>query len=223
VAVGTQDFGQELLSDEATKDPPLCGGYQAQLPAGTSMDMNLLRTIPPSAHTQSNEPARFDADRGAIVMRHTKHIGTFRCEMGFRIEILALTIITTKSSASPEKVTYGIRFEAYRDMNTMDSAFLEFDQAEEFSNAIVYMSQLAQNLKDSTPDGDHSEAQYSTKDGINIGLYRDAKGNVKAFTSMRLGGDSGFFHPDSLLAFRKLVDEARLELTAKGAVQVDPL
>ncbi len=97
---------------------------------------------------------------------------------------------------------------------------MDFDETEEFSNAITFIHEVSQRIANEKRD--YTEATFSTKDQIQIGFYQGVDQEQKAF--VRLGGLGGlcFIPVTSLPTVKKLIEAARAHLIKKGAGAEEP-
>jgi hypothetical protein len=158
---------------------------------------------------------QFLAHRGAILIKETREIGALKCEQGKKVVAETLTVATAKGSARMLGKTFGIRLEAPLDEGGTGSAIVDFDEAEEFSNAIYFLHEAA--LKLAPLKTDHTEATFSTRDRIQVGFYQSTDQQQLAFIRVGDGGDLCFFPVASLPSLRRLIEAARSYLVLKGA------
>ena len=158
---------------------------------------------------------QFLAHRGVIIIKETREIGALKCEQGRKVAAETMTLATAKGSQKMLGKTFGIRLEATLDHGGTRSAVLDFEEAEEFCNAIQFLYEAAQRLAPLKTD--HTEATFSTKDLIQIGFYQSTEQQQLAFVQLGDRGDFCFFQVSSLLSFKKLIEAARSYLVIRGA------
>src|SRR5436853_418705 len=126
-----------------------------------------------------------------------------------------MILATARSSAKVSGKTFGIRLETVDSKDRKESAVLDFDESEEFSNAITFIHEAAQRLANEKRD--YTEATFSTKDSIQIGFYQTTEQEQKAFIRLGIRGDLCFLPVSSLPSLKKLIETARTHLQRKGA------
>ena len=160
---------------------------------------------------------KFLANRGIIIIKEIRDVGTLKCEHGAKLHAETLILSTAKSSTKIAEKTFGIRLERIMDGETEDRATLDFDEAEEFCNAVQFMVEAAQKI--ATGRTDYIEVCFSTKDSIQVGFYQTTDREQQAFIKLGDRAESTFLEVDSLPSFKKLVEAARSHLLQKGAPQ----
>ncbi|MCX7017273.1 MAG: hypothetical protein NTW86_32705 [Candidatus Sumerlaeota bacterium] len=182
--------------------------------------MNELNPVVQSdgAEASGTKVGRFLANRGVIIIKEIKEIGTLKCDYGSKIRVATVILTTAKGNARAQAKTFGVHLEILEDGNSKDTAFLDFDESEEFCSAITFIYEAAQRL--GSERRDYTEAAFSTKDSIQIGFYQTTEGQQQAFIKLGLRGNSSFFQIASIQSFRNLIDAARTHLISEGADQV---
>jgi hypothetical protein len=158
---------------------------------------------------------QFLAHSGVIIIKETREIGALKCEQGKKVAAETLTLATAKGSKKMLGKTFGIRLEAPLDDGGTQSAVLDYEETEEFSNAIHFLHEAAQRLAPMKLD--HTEATFSTRDMIKVGFYQSTEQQQLAFIQLGDRGDFCFFQVSALPSFRKLIEAARSYLVLKGA------
>ncbi len=158
---------------------------------------------------------QFLAQSGLIIIKETREIGALKCEQGKKVVAETLTLATAKGSKRMLGKTFGIRLEAPLERGGTGSAVLDFDETEEFCQAIEFLHEAAQRLAPLKTD--HTEATFSTKDMIQVGFYQSTEQQQLAFIQLGDRGDFCFFQLASLLSFKRLIEAARSYLVLKGA------
>ena len=158
---------------------------------------------------------RFLAHRGVIIIKETREIGALKCEQGRRVAAETLMLATVRGSRVRLGKTFGIRLEALDDHGGTQSAVLDYEETEEFCNAIQFLHEAGVRLAPLKTD--HTEASFSTKDLIKIGFYQSTDQQQLAFIQLGDSGELCLFQVGSLLSFKKLIEAARAYLLLKGA------
>jgi hypothetical protein len=158
---------------------------------------------------------QFLAHRGVIIIKETREIGALKCEEGKKVAAETLMLATAKDSKKRLGKTFGIRLEALHDDGGTQSAVLDFEETEEFCNAIQFLYEAAQRLAPLKTD--HTEATFATKDMIKVGFYQSTEQQQLAFIQLGDRGDFCFFQVASLPSFKKLIEAARSYLLLKRA------
>ena len=158
---------------------------------------------------------QFLAQSGIIIIKETREIGALKCEEGKKVLAETLTLATAKGSKKMLGKTFGIRLEATLEQGGTRSAVLDFDETEEFCQAIQFLYEAAERLAPLKVD--HTEATFSTKDKIQVGFYQSTEQQQLAFVQLGDRGDFCFFQLVSLLSFKRLIEAARSYLVLKGA------
>jgi hypothetical protein len=158
---------------------------------------------------------RFLAHREVIIIKETREIGALKCERGRKVAAETLMLATARGTRKRLGKTFGIRLEAMHDDGGTQSAVLDYDEAEEFCNALQFLYEASLRLAPLKTD--HTEATFSTRDMIKIGFYHSTEQKQLAFIQLGDRGDFCFFQVASLLSFKKLIEAARSYLLLKGA------
>ena len=158
---------------------------------------------------------RFLAHRGVIIIKETREIGALKCEQGKKVAAETLMLATAKGSKMRLGKTFGIRLEALHDDGGTQSAVLDYEETEEFCNALYFLHEAALRLAPLKTD--HTEATYSTRDMIKVGFYQSTEQEQLAFVQLGDRGDPCFFQVASLPSFKRLIEAARSYLLLKGA------
>src|SRR5258708_7784152 len=87
------------------------------------------------------------------------------------------------SNNVPQK-RFGIWLELMASQESGGSAPLDFDEIEEFNNAITFIHEASRRI--ANEQRDYTEVKYRTKDQIEIGFYQTVEQEQKAL--VRLGG-----------------------------------
>jgi hypothetical protein len=158
---------------------------------------------------------QFLAHRGVIIIKETREIGALKCEQGKKVAAETLMLATAKGGKKMLGKRFGIRLEALHDDGGTQSAILDYEETEEFCDAIQFLHEAAQRLAPLKTD--HTEATFSTKDMIKVGFYQSLEQQQLAFIQVGDRGDFCFFQVASLPSFKKLIEAARSYLLLKGA------
>jgi hypothetical protein len=158
---------------------------------------------------------QFLAHRGVIIIKETREIGALKCEQGGKVAAETLMLATARGGRQRLGKTFGIRLEAVHDDGGTQSAVLDYDETEEFCNAIQFLYEASLRLAPLKTD--HTEATFSTRDLIKIGFYHSTEQKQLAFIQLGERGDFCFFQVASLLSFKRLIEAARTYLLLKGA------
>jgi hypothetical protein len=158
---------------------------------------------------------RFLANRGVIIIKEIREIGSMKCDYGVKLKAETVILATAKSSTKVSQKSFGIRLESIFSEDDEFAAYLDYDETEEFSNAITFVFEAAQRI--ACEKRDYTEAVFSTKDDISVGFYQDLDQDQKAFLRLGSGSRSIFMSVPFLLSVKKLVDAARAHLIKKGA------
>jgi hypothetical protein len=158
---------------------------------------------------------RYLAHRGVIIIKETREIGALKCEQGRKVAAESLMLATARGGQKRLGKTFGIRLEAIHDDGGAQSAVLDYDETEEFCNAIQFLYEASVRLAPLKTD--HTEATYSTRDLIKVGFYHSTEQKQLAFLQVGDRGDFCFFQVASLLSFKRLIEAARSYLLLKGA------
>jgi len=158
---------------------------------------------------------QFLAQSGLIIIKETRGIGALKCEEGRKVVAETLTISMARGRKKMVGKTFGIRLEAPLEQGETRSAILDFDEAEEFCNAIQFLHEAAERLAPLRTD--HTEATFSTKDMIQVGFHQSTEQQQLAFVQLGGRGDFCFFPVASLPSFKRLIEAARSYLVLKGA------
>ena len=172
---------------------------------------------PNNAEPSGTKVGQFLANRGVIIIKEMKEIGTLTCEYGKKIQAETLILRTAKSSTRVDDKTYGIKLEMQNDGDELDSAVLDFDETEEFCHAIQFIYDAAQKISNQRTD--YVETYFSTKDKIKVGFFQLTDRRQQAFISLSPGGESCFLDTYLIPSFKQLIQEARDHLVKKGAGQ----
>jgi hypothetical protein len=113
---------------------------------------------------------RFLAHRGVIIIKETREIGALKCEQGKKVAAESMMLATARGGKKMLGKTFGIRLEALHEDGETQSAVLDYEETEEFCNAIHFLHEAAQRLAPLKTD--HTEATFSTKDMIKVGFYQ---------------------------------------------------
>ncbi|MBI1831864.1 MAG: hypothetical protein HYR84_10480 [Planctomycetes bacterium] len=163
---------------------------------------------------------RFLANKGVILIKETREIGSIKCEYGAKLKADTMILATAKSSTKVSQKSFGVRLESTDSKEREDSAHLDFDESEEFSNAITFIHEAAQRIANEKRD--YTEATFRTKDHIEIGFYQDVDQVQKAFVRLGGRGEIVFIPITSLPIVKKLIEAARAHLIKKGAGAEEP-
>jgi hypothetical protein len=158
---------------------------------------------------------QFLTHRGVIIIKETREIGSLKCEQGKKVAAETMTLATAKGSRKMLAKIFGIRLEATLDDGGTRSAVLDFEEAEEFCNALYFLHEAALRLAPLKTD--HTEATYSTRDMIQVGFYQSTEQEQLAFVQLGESGDFCFFQVAALLSFKRLIEAARSYLVVRGA------
>jgi hypothetical protein len=181
-----------------------------------------MRGLTLAGQSENAEPSgtkigQFLANTGVIIIKEVKEIGTLSCDYGAKIKAQTMILRTARSSTRFDDKTYGIKLELLKNGEMLDSAVLDFDESEEFCNAIQFISEAAQKVANQRTD--YIETIFSTKDHITIGFYQSTDQHQQAFVTLSRHGDTCFLTIQSIPAFLQLVVKARDHLVKKGAGQ----
>lgn len=181
-----------------------------------------MRGISMAGQSDNAEPSgtkigQFLVNRGVIMIKEMKEIGVLKCDHGKKIQAETMILRTARSSTRIDQKTYGIKLEVLEDGDISDSALLDFDESEEFCNAIQFIFEAAQKV--ATQRTDYIETTFLSKDEIKVGFFQTTDQRQQAFVSLSLRGDSCFLAVQSLPAFLNLIVKARDHLLLKGATQ----
>ena len=102
---------------------------------------------------------RYLAHRGVIIIKETREIGALKCEQGKKVAAETLMLATARGSQEQLGKTFGIRLESPCDDGGTQSAVLDYDETEEFCNAIQFLYEAALRLAPLKTD--HTEATFS--------------------------------------------------------------
>jgi hypothetical protein len=163
---------------------------------------------------------RFLANRGVIIIKETKEIGTIKCAYGGKLKAETMILATAKSSTKISEKSFGIRLETTDSKEHESTALLDFDESEEFSNAITFIHEAS--LRIVSEKRDYTEATFNTKDHIQIGFYQSTDQTQQAFVRLGARGELIFVPITSLPTVKKLIDAARAHLIKKGAGAEEP-
>lgn len=162
---------------------------------------------------------RFLANTGVIIITETREIGTIRCEYGAKLKAETMILATAKSSTKISQKSFGIRLTTIDAKQREETAALDFEESEEFSNAITFVHEAAQRI--ASEKRDYTEATFTTKDGIQVGFFQTVDQDQKAFVRMGRRANHCFVTIDSLPTVKKLIEGARAHLVKKGAATLD--
>ena len=158
---------------------------------------------------------RFLANRGVIIIKETKDIGTIKCKYSAKLKAETMVLATAKSSTKVSQRSFGIKLESTDSKAHESSALLDFDESEEFCSAITFIHEASQRIV--TEKRDYTEATFSTKDLIQIGFYQTVDQDQKAFVRLGVRGGLCFIPISSLPTVKRLIEAARDHLIKKGA------
>lgn len=178
----------------------------------TDMIATADSTNPEQAGTRIS---RFLANRGVIIIKEIREIGSMRCEHQAKLKAATMILATAKSSTRVSEKDPGIRLEAIDHREDEESAHLDFDESEELSKAITFIHEAAQRIAGEKRD--YTESAFGTKDEIAIGFYQDVDQAQSAFNRLSRHAKSCFLEIGSLPMLKKLVEGARAHLIKKGA------
>ncbi len=122
-------------------------------------------------------------------------------------------MILTVLKGNKKKTSYGVRIEHYDLEGDQDeTVFLDFDEIDELLDAIKFIESTAQEL--SLKERDHTEIQYSTKDGARVGYYK-LSGDQQAFFSF--GRITTFLELNRFFDISALILKSKEHLVSCGA------
>lgn len=175
----------------------------------------LVSAAASAASEEGTKIGRFLADRGIILLKETRPIGSLRCQHGYKIEVGTIILTSTKNSTRPTRKTFGVRFDVSEGGNQGRIGSLDFDEIAEFANALAYFHAAAGRIANERRD--YTEATFSTKDGIQVGFYQTVDQDQHAFFTSHPAGKAAFMSIDDLMKLKALIDQARVHLAKKGA------
>ncbi|MCC7451202.1 MAG: hypothetical protein IT324_27575 [Anaerolineae bacterium] len=151
--------------------------------------------------------------RGSLLMKEMRDIGKVECKYG-KIISVGTAILTILDSRIKSK-SYSIRLEQIdKNDETEGSAFLDFDEIEEFLKALLYIDNVARKI--ANQDRDYTELIYSTKDNIQFGFFHNER-NQQPFIRISAGIELAFLSFEALRTFRQQVEISRDHLVQQGA------
>lgn len=173
--------------------------------------------VPPRKEGDTGERGtnvgRFLAKRGLLLMKESRDFGAVRCDYGDKISISTLILSSAKSTRG--NTSYGIRFgHADEEGVERESAFLDFDEIDEFVGAFDFVDNLARQMLNQQRD--YTEITYSTKDNIKFGFYQ-AEGQQHAFIDVGGYGNSAFLDVGKLQTLKRIIQAATQHLVSRGA------
>src|SRR4051812_36045462 len=89
---------------------------------------------------------RFLANKGVIIIKEMREIGSVKCEYGAKLQAGTMILATAKSSTRVSQKSYGIKLESTNSQERESSALLDFDESEEFTNAITFIYEASQRI-----------------------------------------------------------------------------
>jgi hypothetical protein len=184
--------------------------------------MSEITPVPGSAKSEDTGTKinRFLANTGVIIIKETREIGTIKCDYNSKLKAETMILATAKSSIKVSQKSFGVRLESKDSKDREDAALLDFDESEEFSNAVTFIHQAAQQIANEKRD--YTEATFSTKDHIQIGFYQTTEQEQKAFIRLGMRRGITFIPVASLPTVKKLIEAARAHLIKKGAGAQEP-
>ncbi len=162
---------------------------------------------------EGTESARFLARRGVVLVKEFRPVGKF---LGQRGELLAFETLSLKVvSGNSKKCSYGMKVDLYDSEDNFDSSVcLDFDELDEFLQAIVFFQATARDLL--VQKRDHTEVSYSTKDDARVGFYQKS-GEQTAFLALPGGSNTVFFPVEELSDIVNYISKAKEHLLSCGA------
>ncbi|HEV2862691.1 MAG TPA: hypothetical protein VGX48_16875 [Pyrinomonadaceae bacterium] len=174
---------------------------------------NIVLNEKRKADEPQTEAARFLARRGVLMMKEFREIGTIRCEYGKKIAIK--TLVITSAVMTTGNISHSIAFDLIdEDGRESDSAFLDFDETEEFINAFDFITTRAKQM--SAEVRDYTEVIYISKDGITFGYYQ-SEGVQQPFVRLGSYSDTTFLSFQWLQSMKQALEMAKSHLISRGA------
>lgn len=177
--------------------------------------MGEITAIDGEAEGAGTKINKFLANRGVIIIRESREIGAMKCDYSAKLTAESIILATAKSSTKVSQKSFGIRLETTDSDSRTHAAHLDFDESEEFSNAITFIHEASQRI--AGQQRDYTEATFSTKDQIQIGFFQNTDQSQKAFIRLTTHSGLCFIPIASLPSVKKMIEAARAHLIKKGA------
>lgn len=179
-----------------------------------------MRGLTLAGQANQSEPSgtkvgQFLATRGVILIKEIKEIGTLAGEYGIELQAKTIILRTARSSTRVDDKTFGIKLIILKRGEETDTAVLDFDESQEFCNAIQFIHEASQKI--SNQKTDYIETSFSTKDKINVGFYQETNRNQLAFLTLGPVSEHCFLRTHLLPSLKQLIELAREHLIKKGA------
>jgi hypothetical protein len=124
---------------------------------------------------------------------------------------MLLTIVR----GNKKKTNYGVRIERQDgDGDSDGSVFLDFDELDEFLDAIKFIQSTAKELL--SQQRDHTEVSYSSKDEAKVGFYQTSE-EQQAFFGLPHSRGTTFLPVDKLTEIESLISKSKQHLISCGA------
>ena len=106
------------------------------------------------------------------------------------IELMKISTLRGKDTT----IQFGVKLEITNSDNNSYSSFLDIDEVPEFVSAIGMIEESTEHMR--KENYHYSEMEYSTKDNIKVGLYKDDKKKIQYF--LTINSESYFMNSDVL-------------------------
>jgi hypothetical protein len=154
----------------------------------------------------------FLATKGKLIIKEFYELGKVSGKYGSKIELTALIMYepgqeNKKVRGLKIEITEGGRYEK------TDSSFLDLEEIESLSSAIVYMISLSKKWKEEKRQ--YTETAFSTQGDLSIGFYQQGNNQAAFSTSGRIGKTKCYFTSMNGLVSVKTLADKGLELLNK--------
>jgi len=152
--------------------------------------------------------------KGVLSKRDFTRIGIIDGDYSCNLIISLIKFTTLKGKDT--MVQFGAKLEIHDNDDTEYSALMDLDEIPEFINAIEMIKESTSHIKQENYN--YSEMDYTTKDNVKIGIYKDQNGKIKYF--MGVNSQTLFFNFDGLeqidFNLKRLMDNYEIKETKEN-------
>lgn len=172
--------------------------------------MNNITSTAQTADTGTNL-RNFMANRGAIIIKETKPIGTVTGDYGVSLEVE--TIVLQVIRGVKKDTAFGALLTVKKSDGTEEKVNLDFDELAELINALSVIRHTADEI--GLTQRDYTEVFYATKENAKFGFFQ-ANGSQTGFIDIGYRGN--LFQPvNANVNIEHLLRNAVAHLRSKGA------
>jgi hypothetical protein len=173
--------------------------------SGTTLSQTQTQTDEQQAKSPTTKIGSFLAKKGRVVVKDFYTVGTVYGRYGTSVELSGLVIYEPGQEAQRIR-GLKIQVKGGGRIESENSSFLDFDEAESFAKAISYLTSTLTTWK--TVDKEYTEITFSTKDNFSLGFYQKGRGQTCFSESGNVGKSTCFFEDVDLATLQQMADKA---------------